>query len=124
MIVNSDGADLPFGTFKDFDDGAHLFVNGAEFELSYRGGSGSNDVVLTQLSVSPNVARLFIEKTAANQARLSWSTNAIGFQLETAAVLTPANWQPVPAAPAVLGDRFAVTLPSTNGAAFFRLVKP
>ncbi len=54
---------------------------------------------------------------------LHWPTNAVGFRLESSQSLAPAaSWQPVPATPAILNDRYAVTL-STSGAepSFFRL---
>lgn len=124
MLFNNDGNEPVTGTFAGFAEGAHMFLNGAEFALSYHGGSGSNDVVLTQLSISPNFATLAIERLAAQQVRLSWSTNAVGFQAQTASSLPAGGWQPVSGAPVVAGDKFTLTLPATNSAAFFRLVKP
>jgi hypothetical protein len=51
---------------------------------------------------------------------LQWNNAATGFKLQRTASLTTPNWQDVPASQAVN----TLTLPLTNGAEFFRLLKP
>ena len=46
IIINNDGADAVTGTFTGLTEGAMLAANGAQFQISYVGGTG-NDVVLT-----------------------------------------------------------------------------
>jgi len=50
VIVQNDSADAIVGTFKGLPEGATVNFNGAQFRISYVGGSG-NDVVLTQLTL-------------------------------------------------------------------------
>ena len=50
MIVKNDGVDPVVGTFKGLPQGATTNFNGAQFQISYFGGTG-NDLVLTQLAL-------------------------------------------------------------------------
>lgn len=60
-----------------------------------------------------------------NNVRLSWPIGAAGFILQTAAALAPAPaWVDVAAAPTVVGDERAVTLPIGAERQFYRLRKP
>ena len=45
-IINNDGTDAISGTFKGLAEGAKVNVNGIDYTISYKGGTG-NDVVLT-----------------------------------------------------------------------------
>ena len=62
LIVKNDGIDPVVGTFKGLPEGATANLGGAQFRISYTGGTG-NDVVLTQLTTTPppqlgNITRL------------------------------------------------------------------
>jgi len=46
VLINNDGADAVSGTFSGLPQGSTITLGGAEFQLSYSGGTG-NDVVLT-----------------------------------------------------------------------------
>ena len=48
-IINNDGTDAISGTFKGLAEGAKVNVNGIDYTISYKGGTG-NDVVLTAQS--------------------------------------------------------------------------
>jgi len=53
QIITNDGNDNVLGTFKDLDEGAKFVRGTAQFQITYKGGSG-NDVVLTHIaSVAP-----------------------------------------------------------------------
>ena len=55
---------------------------------------------------------------------LSWSTNAVGFTVQSTPDLTPpATWIDFPAAPSVIGGQFNATTAFSNSAQFFRLRK-
>ena len=55
---------------------------------------------------------------------LAWPTNRAGFTLQSAPGLAaPVAWGDSAAAPAVVGDRYAVTNKAADGARFFRLRK-
>ena len=49
QIITNDGSDKIGGTFNDLAEGAFLTINGAKFQISYKGGTG-NDVVLTHVN--------------------------------------------------------------------------
>jgi autotransporter-associated beta strand protein len=52
LLIKNDGTDAITGTFAGLAEGATFVAGGAQFKITYKGGSGSNDVVLTQLTVS------------------------------------------------------------------------
>lgn len=47
VLINNDGTDAISGTFAGLAEGATVTINGVDFVLSYRGGTG-NDVTLTE----------------------------------------------------------------------------
>lgn len=51
LLIKNDGTDAITGTFAGLAEGATFVAGGAQFKITYKGGSG-NDVVLTQMSVS------------------------------------------------------------------------
>ena len=60
-----------------------------------------------------------------NEIILSWSTNAVGFILQSAPDLTsPVTWTDSPAPPAILGAQFTVTNSLSHSAQFYRLRQP
>ncbi len=105
MLINNDGADAISGTFSGRAEGSIVSLNGAEFQLSYVGGTG-NDMVLT-CTFSP--------KAWNGSVSALWSN--------------PNNWTPV-GVPApgngLLFPSGAANLSNTNdlpiGTAFSRIV--
>lgn len=65
--------------------------------------------------------RLNLDLVAAQQIALSWPTNAAGWELQTAPVLDAVSWVTVTNVPTVVATNFAVTIPVSAGAHFFRL---
>jgi hypothetical protein len=51
VIIQNDGADAVNGTFNGLPEGAVFGIGGAPFQITYQGGQGSNDVVLTQIGL-------------------------------------------------------------------------
>lgn len=49
ILIDNDGADAVTGTFSGLAEGASLTIGGAQFTISYAGGTG-NDVVLTRVA--------------------------------------------------------------------------
>jgi len=126
VILSNDGSDAVIGTFAGKPQGATFTAGGAQFQISYAGGDG-NDVVLTQLTASSQFPppTLTVEALGLAQARVLWSTNSVGFQLQSTPGLGQPNWQPVPYAIVPVGEFNSVTVPTTtNGVSFYRLVKP
>ncbi|HLH54251.1 MAG TPA: hypothetical protein VKY92_11615 [Verrucomicrobiae bacterium] len=66
---------------------------------------------------------LAIRSAAPQLATISWTTNAVGWNLESAAALVGSTWQPVTNTPSIVATNFSVTLNATN-TRFFRLFKP
>jgi hypothetical protein len=55
---------------------------------------------------------------------LSWPTNAASFNLQSSSRIgASAAWNPVVGSPTVVGAQFNLTLPVTNSARFFRLIR-
>jgi len=54
---------------------------------------------------------------------ISWTTNAMGYALQTTADLTQSQWTPVALTPSIQGDRYVVTLQLTNTQAYYRLAQ-
>ena len=62
-ILANNGTEAITNTFAGLREGARFYISGARFQITYQGGDGSNDVVLTQLSAPgpvqlSNIARL------------------------------------------------------------------
>ena len=56
---------------------------------------------------------------------LSWSTQAVGWTLQSASALAPATaWSPVVHAVSISGGAFQMTLPRDGTRQFFRLIQP
>ena len=65
---------------------------------------------------------LTIAPTNSNSIILTWPTNAVGFVLQSSAVVK-GSYTNVPGSPSVAGTSYTAILPRTNAAAFFRLAK-
>jgi hypothetical protein len=66
---------------------------------------------------------LALRQTASNEVTLSWSTNAAGWALESAAAVTPAAWNPVTNGVGVVGANFSLNLNMAGAQQYFRLHK-
>jgi len=64
---------------------------------------------------------LAITNSGAQQATISWSTNANALFLESTPSLLSPHWSLVTNRPAVSNQQYAVTIPLTNSSQFFRL---
>jgi len=90
---------------------------------------GDSGVVEQRLWLGPTFSytigsplpNLTIIQTNNSRVVLSWPTNAAGFVLQSSAVVT-GTYANVTNSPSTVGANYATTLPSTNPAAFFRLI--
>jgi hypothetical protein len=64
---------------------------------------------------------LAITRTGQAQVALSWTTNAVGWNLESTFLLVPASWSTVTNLPVLSGTNFAVTVSDAVSQQFFRL---
>lgn len=121
-IINNDGSDAVSGTFAGLAEGATLVIGGAQFRISYAGGSG-NDVVLTRLTEPPR-PQLTIAPASTGSVRLLWPTNPAGFNLEASTNLSTNIWSDILPAPLVTGTNNVVTNAMDTPRKFYRLRKP
>jgi len=68
--------------------------------------------------------RLEIMQLDPWHAMLSWTTNAAGWELLSAASVTAINWDVVTNVPATTGTNFTLSIAMTNTQRFFRLNQP
>ena len=69
----------------------------------------------------PELPSLRIAPAAIQTVLIAWPTNAIGFVLQQNPVLGTTNWVTVTNSPVVVGSEKQVTLPASEGGAFYRL---
>ncbi len=104
VLINNDGVDAISGTFNGRAEGSIVALNGAEFQLSYVGGSGSNDVVLTcTFSPKPGTARPAIfgpTRTTGRQQACRWQEKGFCFLLALPICRTPTIWHQARLSPA------------------------
>jgi hypothetical protein len=58
------------------------------------------------------------------RTRLSWTTNAVGYQLESSPGLPVSTWSPVTNVAAVADGNYTLNVVTVQGQRFFRLAKP
>ena len=106
------------------------FLNGTvdEFRIYY--GALTASQVATNFAAGPDVVVPILQPPAMDAVLsganvvLSWPDSAIGFGLESTAVLgATANWLPVAGTPTDINGRFTVTIPTAGAPKFFRLRK-
>jgi hypothetical protein len=92
-------------------------------------GSAQHDASLSNLllkitTLTEGVPSLRFRKIGPLNAELSWPTNAVGWNVESAMSLPATTWQVVANNPGIVGTNFIVTVGTTNAQQFFRLHKP
>jgi len=77
------------------------------------------------LSIPPGFGpyRLNIAAVDATHANLFWTTNALGWNLESTASVPATNWASVTNVPVVIGTNDSLTIPTENSR-YYRLHKP
>jgi hypothetical protein len=77
------------------------------------------------LNFTPNPVRYQLNLTTVDSlhARLSWPTNAAGWELQSAVSLAAADWATVTNVPGIAGTNFSLILPAAGTQQFFRLHK-
>lgn len=83
-------------------------------------GEGIWSTWVTQLIVAPPLPQLSITPSGAN-ALISWPSSAAGFQLQSSASLTSANWLSVNQPLSTNGGVISTLVPITGNQDFFRL---
>lgn len=93
-------------------------ITGGEFAVE----AGFWSVIrLVQTEGAPVLA---IQRTATNTVVLSWSKTEVPWKVEEVPDASAAQWTGVGAEPQLVGDRYQLVIPLTEGNRFFRLKKP
>lgn len=92
-------------------------------------GSAQHDASLSNLLLNittlPQVVpAIRFRRIDALNAELSWPTNAVGWNVESAVSLPATTWNLFANNPGIVGTNFTVTVGVTNAQQFFRLHKP
>jgi len=98
-------------------------------EVDGPSGSAQHDASLSNLllkitTLTEVVPSIQFRKIDPLNAELSWPTNAVGWNVESAMSLPATTWQVVTNNPGIVGTNFTVTVGMTNAQQFFRLHKP
>jgi autotransporter-associated beta strand protein len=93
VIVANDGSDPVVGIFKGLPEGTNFMVGAAQFQITYKGGSGSNDVVLTQITAPGSLQFGGITKLGNGSIQLSGiGVPAASYTIEANTNLSTTNW--------------------------------
>jgi uncharacterized repeat protein (TIGR03803 family) len=110
LATNSDGA-YPAGD---------LILSGNTLYGTAANGGPSGNGTIFSISLGPSAPMLAISPTGAN-VLLTWSTNTVGFTLQSTTNLASPAWTPVSPAPAIVNGQNTVTNPITATQRFYRL---
>ena len=80
-------------------------------------------VQLTLVDASPPPPTLQILLTSADSVRLYWPTNSVGYTMQQNSQLGTTNWVNTTNTITTVGTDYQVTITTTNGPCFFRLLK-
>lgn len=75
-------------------------------------------------SPPPGPFELKVAPAGANQVTLSWSTNALGWKIETAYSPNATDWETQTNIPGVTSTNFTLNVPTLESQRFFRLRRP
>lgn len=91
------------------------------FKLVDTNGVYTESAPFTLSFTPPHPPDINIALASPQQLLLSWPTNAVDWELQSAASLTATNWDPVTNAPSIVGGNFSLSLPTGEAQQFFRL---
>jgi hypothetical protein len=112
------------GTGPSFSTNLVLQAND---RIDFEVGAGNNGFLYDSTGIQATLTsspQLSIQPVSAVQVQFSWSTNFIGFSLESATNLPAAAWITVTNSVARQGQQFTVTVNTTLPQEYFRLRKP
>jgi hypothetical protein len=83
----------------------------------------SNPFVLS-FTPEQKIPHININRVGAQHAALLWTTNSIGWELQSSPSLTSTNWNTITNAPSVVATNFSLTINTDAQQQFFRLHRP
>jgi hypothetical protein len=126
LILVNDGTDAVVGTFAGLAEGAVFSAGGQVFTISYRGGSGGNDVVVTRVNAPPShFTNIGFVSPNVVQLRGSGLSN-VNYGIQANTNLLSTNWVNIGVAPADGSGNFFFDASNSTSfpLRFFRLVSP
>ena len=125
LILVNDGTDPIVGTFAGLPEGAVFSAGGQYFSISYKAGSGNNDVVVTAVSPPGNFKDITLLN--ANTAQLQGlGASNVTYTIQANTNLATTNWVNIGTAPAdgsgafFFNDTNVLSYPQR----FFRILTP
>jgi autotransporter-associated beta strand protein len=92
-IIANNGTEAVTNTFAGLPEGARFNIGGTPFRISYRGGEGSNDVVLTQIGTTPSARLSGITRLDNGQVQLTGTgIPGVSYSIEANFDLGTTNW--------------------------------
>jgi autotransporter-associated beta strand protein len=91
-IINNDGTDAIQGGFQGLGEGAIFSLGGFQFQISYQGGIGSNDVVLTHLAAPPSQISSLVTVTNGFEQLLGAGLSNLIYVIQANTNLATTNW--------------------------------
>ncbi len=125
LILVNDGTDPIVGTFAGLPEGAVFQAGGQYFSISYKAGSGNNDVVVTRVNPPGNFKNITLLKAGTAQLQGLGGSN-VTYTVQANTNLATTNWLNIGTAPANgLGVfYFNDTNVPANPQRFFRILPP
>ena len=99
LILVNDGTDPITGTFAGLPEGAVFAAGGQYFRISYKAGSGANDVVVTRLNPPANFTGLELLDPDTLQLQGQGGAN-VNYSIQANTNLATTNWVNLGSAPA------------------------
>jgi autotransporter-associated beta strand protein len=125
VVINNDGSDAISNTFAGLPEGAVFSINGLPFQISYAGGSGNNDVVLTRASPPALIDSIGSTTNGFELLQGSGFSN-LTYTIQANTNLSTTNWSTIGSATANGSGLFSFT--DTNAPSFpirfYRLLSP
>jgi hypothetical protein len=100
------------------------WLNATLEEFRIYDGRLSPEEIAANHAAGPDALALPVKISASPDLQgfvLSWPAYAVGFQMETAAVLSADSWTDVASAPVLINDQWRLTVPASDSVRFFRL---
>jgi hypothetical protein len=120
VALKDDGTVLAWGSNDEDEDHGQTNIPAAALNGALAIAAGGHHTVALIGNPVP-----FNARRSGNELILTWSTNAVGFTLQSTLQLTPpVTWVDVTNAPVLLGTQWTVTNTFSGSAQFYRLQKP
>jgi hypothetical protein len=91
LILINNSANATVGTFAGLPEGAEFQAGGQYFSISYKAGSGGNDVVVTKLNTPGNFKSISLLRPSVVQLQGLGGSN-VNYRIQSITNLLSTNW--------------------------------